>query len=83
VHAVVPASELEAAGAKKAASLLSSGPEAVGAAKRLIEQVSGLSPEDAMPLTVRTIAERRASDEAREGLTAFLEKRKPKWAPGS
>jgi 1,4-dihydroxy-2-naphthoyl-CoA synthase len=33
-----------------------------------------------MPLTVRTIAERRASEEAREGLGAFLEKRKPKWS---
>jgi 1,4-dihydroxy-2-naphthoyl-CoA synthase len=34
-----------------------------------------------MPVTVRTIAERRASDEAKEGLTAFLEKRPPSWAP--
>ena len=49
-------------------------------AKRLIEQVAGQTPEEAMPLTVRTIAERRASEEAREGLTAFLEKRPPAWA---
>jgi methylglutaconyl-CoA hydratase len=80
VHAVVPAGELEAAAQKKIDSLLSSGPEAIGAAKRLIAQVAGLSPEEAAPLTVRTIAERRASEEAREGLGAFLEKRKPKWS---
>ena len=80
VHAVAPAGELEAAGAKKIASLLTSGPEAVGAAKRLIEQVTGLDPDEAMPLTVRTIAERRACGEAKEGLTAFLEKRPPSWA---
>lgn len=80
VHAVVPAEELTAAGEKKVRSLLTSGPEAVGVAKKLIEQVDGLSVEEAMPLTVRTIAERRASEEAREGLTAFLEKRKPKWS---
>ena len=80
VHAVVPASELAAAGAKKVASLLTSGPQAMGAAKRLIEQVAGRSPEEAIPLTVRTIAERRASEEAKEGLTAFLEKRPPSWA---
>ena len=80
VHRVVPAAELEEAGGKKVASLLTSGPEAVGVAKRLIEEVAGRSPDEALGLTVRTIAERRASAEAKEGLTAFLEKRKPSWA---
>jgi methylglutaconyl-CoA hydratase len=80
VHRVVPAEDLEAAGAKKAASLLAAGPEAVRAAKRLIGEVAGKTPAEAMALTVRTIAERRASAEAKEGLTAFLEKRKPAWA---
>ncbi|HEY6050699.1 MAG TPA: enoyl-CoA hydratase-related protein [Thermoanaerobaculia bacterium] len=80
VHAVAGAGELEAAAKKKIDSLLTSGPEAIGAAKRLIAQVAGLSPEEAAPLTVRTIAERRASEEAREGLGAFLQKRKPKWS---
>ncbi len=80
VHAVVPAGALEAAGAKKVESLLAAGPEAVAAAKRLIEAVTGKSPDEAMPLTVRTIAERRASAEAKEGLSAFLEKRPPLWA---
>ena len=80
VHRVVPAAELEEAGRRKVAALLSSGPEAVRAAKALIERVAGMGPDEAMPLTVRTIAERRASDEAREGLSAFLEKRKPAWA---
>ena len=36
--------------------------------------------EDVRELTVEMIAERRASPEGQEGLTAFLEKRKPKWA---
>jgi len=80
VHRVVPAEALAEEGRRKVVSLLTSGPEAVGVAKRLIEQVSGLNPEQAMPLTVRTIAERRASAEAKEGLTAFLEKRRPAWA---
>lgn len=80
VHRVVPAGELEAACRRKVDSVLTSAPEAVGVAKRLIEEVWGLQPEKAMPLTVRTIAERRASDEAKEGLTAFLEKRPPRWA---
>jgi methylglutaconyl-CoA hydratase len=80
VHRVVPAAELEEAGRKKVASLLTSGTEAVGAAKRLIEEVAGKTPDEALDFTVRTLAERRASAEAKEGLTAFLEKRKPSWA---
>ena len=80
VHQVVAADDLEEAGRRKVASLLASGPEAVGLAKKLIEQVTGKNPDEAMALTVATIAERRASAEAKEGLTAFLEKRKPSWA---
>lgn len=85
VHQVVPVEELEAAGRRKIDALLTSGPEAVGAAKRLIGRVAGLTPAQAMELTVETIAERRASDEAKEGLSAFLEKRAPRWVrkPGS
>ncbi len=82
VHQVVEAGGLAAAAERKAASILSSAPEAVRVAKGLIEQVAGKTPEEAMPLTVRTIAERRASAEAKEGLTAFLEKRKPSWTRG-
>jgi methylglutaconyl-CoA hydratase len=80
VHSVVPAAGLEQAWRRKVASLLTSGPEAVGVAKSLIDKVWGKNPEEAMVLTVRTIAERRASAEAREGLSAFLEKRRPAWA---
>jgi methylglutaconyl-CoA hydratase len=80
VHQVVAAGELEEAGRRKVASLLAAGPEAVGVAKKLIEKVAGMNPDDAMPLTVAAISERRASEEAKEGLTAFLEKRKPSWA---
>lgn len=80
VHRVAPAADLEAEGEKKVASLLASGPEAVAVAKRLIAQVAGMRPEDALALTARTIAERRASAEAKEGLSAFLEKRKAAWA---
>ena len=40
----------------------------------------GLAPSTSGVVTAATIAERRASAEAKEGLTAFLEKRKPAWA---
>jgi methylglutaconyl-CoA hydratase len=81
VHEVVLAAELGVAADAIVATLLTCAPDAVGVAKRLIGQVAGMTPDDAMPVTVRTIAERRASDEAKEGLTAFLEKRPPSWSP--
>ncbi len=56
-------------------------PGAIHAAKELISAVEG-RPIDShlMADTARRIAERRSSAEAKEGLTAFLEKRKAKWA---
>jgi methylglutaconyl-CoA hydratase len=61
--------------------IFSCAPGAINAAKELIAAVAG-RPIDShiMSDTARRIAERRSSDEAKEGLSAFLEKRKPKWA---
>jgi methylglutaconyl-CoA hydratase len=81
VHVTAPPEELDAAAEREVAALLTSAPGAVETAKRLIAQVEGKQPDEAMPITVRTIAERRATDEAKEGLTAFLEKRPPSWSP--
>jgi len=56
-------------------------PGAVRDAKKLIEDVL-LRPIDGglRNMTANRIADRRAGDEGKEGLTAFLEKRKPSWA---
>jgi methylglutaconyl-CoA hydratase len=81
VHRVVPAASLDAALVETVASLLSSGPEAIGRVKRLLKGLDALSPDGAMmDLTAKTIADARASAEAQEGFAAFLEKRKPTWA---
>lgn len=82
VHAVV---EDEPALAQEAERLVQQvftcAPGAIHAAKELIAAVAG-RPIDSHIIsdTARRIAERRSSDEAKEGLSAFLEKRKPKWA---
>ncbi len=80
VAQVVPASELEAAGATLVASLLENAPQAMSMAKTLIGVVAGEPIDDALAtLTAEFIASARASDEGREGVQAFLEKRPPVW----
>jgi methylglutaconyl-CoA hydratase len=79
VHRVVPSGELEQAARDVATAILANGPQAVKTAKRLIRELRGKSVEEAIALSTRTIAAARASDEGREGVSAFLEKRKPRW----
>jgi methylglutaconyl-CoA hydratase len=81
VHAVVPAAELDATVQHYVTELLSAAPSAVATAKRLIPLVAGRSPDEVAELTAATIAAQRASDEGRDGLQAFLEKRPPGWLP--
>lgn len=80
VHQVVAQDQLDAAVEMILGELLKGGPSAVAAAKRLVQELSG-RPIDAELIddTARRIAALRASPEAREGLSAFLEKRKPGW----
>lgn len=59
--------------------LLSSGPEAIKAAKDLVDNVPSQSSEEFIDYTARMISELRTNPEGREGTTAFLEKRKPSW----
>ena len=61
-------------------SLLEGGPGAQAAAKNLILSVSNRPLDDALVEdTAERIAGIRASEEGREGVAAFLEKRKPSW----
>jgi len=80
VQEVVPQAELGAARGKIIDHLLKGGPLALRAAKDLIAHVAGAPIDTAlMRDTARRIADQRASDEGKEGVAAFLEKRKPNW----
>ena len=82
VHLVVEAGQVDAAVEAMVDQVLAAGPHAVAAAKRLPELA--LAPiETATETTAAVIAELRVSDEGQEGMTAFLEKRRPRWAPRS
>ena len=62
-------------------ALLGNGPEALAECKRVLADVQEKEHWSMKQrLTVERIAERRVSKEGQEGLKAFLEKRKPKWA---
>ena len=60
-------------------ALLLGGPQALAEAKKLAQTVGHLPQREQQNLTVQRLAERRASAEGREGVTAYLEKRKPAW----
>ena len=79
VHAVAPASQLDATVDAYVRELMTAGPEAVAAAKALIPHVWSQTAEAAADITARAIAARRVSKEGQEGLRAFLEKRSPSW----
>lgn len=80
VHEVAPADRLDAVVDDLLDKLLASGPKAVRAAKDLIAHVALKEIDDLLIRdTAQRIADQRAGDEAREGLGAFLEKRKPRW----
>lgn len=74
VHAVAQADELDAAVDARLKAILTAGPKATILARELVlEGVNG--PDE----TARRLAAARASDEGREGVAAFLEKRASAW----
>ncbi|HEX5690791.1 MAG TPA: enoyl-CoA hydratase-related protein, partial [Roseiflexaceae bacterium] len=80
IHAVTTGEDLDATVASLARRMLSSAPQAIGAAKQLIDAVWTLERDAARRYVVGAIAAARTGDEGQEGLRAFLEKRKPGWA---
>ncbi|MCF8499766.1 MAG: enoyl-CoA hydratase/isomerase family protein [Rhodospirillum sp.] len=80
VSDVVAPDTLEEAGEAVIASLLAAGPIAQAEAKAQVRLVESGPVERAMiQETAERIADRRASDEGRDGIGAFLEKRMPSW----
>lgn len=80
INRAVPRDQLDAAVDEVLADLRKGGPNALGAAKRLVREVPRMEPEDAFPWAARLSAELFKSEEAAEGVGAFLKKRKPSWA---
>ena len=70
----IPTDQLDTALTETVTDALQAAPDAVARVKKLLRALS-----DSTADTAAAIAGARASDQGREGLSAFLEKRKPDW----
>ena len=81
VHEVTAAEDLQAAVDAMVEALLANGPAAMVETKDQIAGVANRPVDDRLiAAAAARIARIRVSDEGREGVAAFLEKRKPGWA---
>jgi methylglutaconyl-CoA hydratase len=72
---------LSATQEKLATDIMACAPVAVGEAKALVDDLAGREIDHGVLVeTAKRLARRRVSDEGREGVMAFLERRKPSWA---
>jgi len=82
VHEVCTEEALDAKIDEIAALVVANGPAAVKACKQLVKDVAGVPLTEALRAeTARRIADMRASDEGREGVQSFLNRRAPNWVP--
>jgi methylglutaconyl-CoA hydratase len=80
LHQVVAADTLDAAMQRQVDLLMNAGPVATATAKSLVRRVAaGGEPSTIDSANAELIAKLRVSPEGQEGLSAFLDKRKPAW----
>lgn len=79
VNRVVPQAELETLAEELAQQLAANGPQAIRAAKQAIHAGQGQHLDSALALETSLFALGFAGSEQREGMGAFLEKRKPNF----
>jgi len=83
VHEVVLSEELDERVESLIHQLLQNGPQAMALVKALVSEVAlSYLDDDLIADTAERIAEIRASEEGCEGVSAYLEKRKPSWVRG-
>lgn len=80
IHRAVPAVDLDSAVNDVIGMIRLGGPNAVREAKQLVRRIPLMSMDEGFRYTTKKIGELFASEEAAEGMRAFAEKRKPKWA---
>ena len=80
VNRVVAPDQVLTEAQKFADSVLQGAPKAIAQTKKLIEELWSTSVREDVDLALKHHMQARESEEAREGIAAFNEKRKPNWA---
>jgi enoyl-CoA hydratase/carnithine racemase len=79
VNHVVPADQVDAAALELAGRIASASPLTLKIGKQAFYRQIDVSQEEAYRLMSRTMAENAMTDDAQEGMSAFLGKRQPTW----
>jgi enoyl-CoA hydratase/carnithine racemase len=79
VNRVVPDHELDAAVQSFADAILAMSPRVIGRGKRAFYELQGLDEAAAYEQAVDIMVDNAQSGDAREGISAFLQKRTPRW----
>lgn len=80
VHELVAPDELDTRINTLLGTLMVTSAAAVASTKRLVREVAGRRVDDALLAhTAEAIAQARSADDGKEGVAAFLGKRKPRW----
>ncbi len=81
VNEIVPADQLLPRAEALAAELATGGPDAIAATKKLLDELQDHRLEEDLERAMDSHRMIRLSEESREGIKAFFEKRKPDWVP--
>lgn len=79
VHLTAPADALDSEVERLVKGVLRNGPQAVCGAKAYLRKLDKFSRSKRLAYSEQVLARVRSTPEAKEGLSAFLEKRSPKW----
>ena len=74
--------DMDAALADQQAKVLAAAPQALATIKRQLAALPFQTRAEQRQMAADTFADAMLSDEAREGISAFFDKRKPNWAGG-